>query len=105
MLEQAENLDVAFELVQEMAEMGVQTDAVTYTTLMDLCAEARQGQRAVELMQVSVFICSFICSYLHSFVDSSIHSLVDSSIHSCFVCCTLGGASKPADLGTAVAAG
>ena len=50
---QAKNLEVAFELVREMAEARVQPDRVTYTTLVDQHAEARRSHRAVELMQVS----------------------------------------------------
>lgn len=52
---QAENLNTAFELYTEMQGTGLEADCVTYATLMDVCAEARQGQRAVTLMQV--------CSY------------------------------------------
>lgn len=37
--------------------MNLEADCVTYATLMDLCAEARQGQRAVTLMQVCCCIC------------------------------------------------
>ncbi|KAL3142638.1 hypothetical protein ABBQ38_002947 [Trebouxia sp. C0009 RCD-2024] len=46
-----ENLNTAFELYKEMEGMSLEADWVTYITLMDLCAEARQGQRAVALMQ------------------------------------------------------
>lgn len=50
---QVENLNTAFEVYKEMEEvMRLQADCITYITLMDLCAEARQGQRAVALMQV-----------------------------------------------------
>ena len=49
---QAENLDTAFELVEKMQGEGIEADWATYTTLMDLCAEARQGARALQLMQV-----------------------------------------------------
>lgn len=49
---QVENLNTAFELYKEMEGMSLEADWVTYITLMDLCAEARQGQRAVALMQV-----------------------------------------------------
>lgn len=54
---QAENLNTAFELYQEMEDTGLEADCVTYATLMDVCAEARQGQRAVTLMQVCLFVC------------------------------------------------
>lgn len=49
---QVENLNTAFELYKEMEGTSLEADCVTYATLMDLCAEARQGQRAVTLMQV-----------------------------------------------------
>ena len=49
-------MNTAFELYKEMEGMGMEADWVTYTTLMDLCAEARQGMRAVELLQVC-FLC------------------------------------------------
>lgn len=46
-----ENLNVAFGLLREMASQGVEADATTYTTLFNLCAEARQGHQAHQLMQ------------------------------------------------------
>ncbi len=49
---QEENLNVAFGLLREMASQGVEADATTYTTLFNLCAEARQGHQAHQLMQV-----------------------------------------------------
>ncbi len=49
---QEENLNVAFGLLREMASQGVEADATTYTTLFNLCAEARQGHQALQLMQV-----------------------------------------------------
>ena len=49
---QAENLDVAFGLLEEMRARGVQPDDITYSTLLNLCAEARQGHQALQLMQV-----------------------------------------------------
>lgn len=52
---QAENLNTAFELYKEMEGIQLEADCVTYATLMDLCAEARQGQRAITLMQVCCF--------------------------------------------------
>lgn len=54
---QMENLNTAFELYKELEGTKLEADCVTYATLMDLCAEARQGQRAVTLMQV----CSCVC--------------------------------------------
>ena len=51
---QKENLDTAFELLHEMAGQGLQADNTTYTTLFNLCAEARQGRRAEQLMQVQL---------------------------------------------------
>ena len=49
---QEENLNVAFGLLREMVSQGVEADATTYTTLFNLCAEARQGHQAHQLMQV-----------------------------------------------------
>ncbi|KAA6424792.1 MAG: hypothetical protein FRX49_04966 [Trebouxia sp. A1-2] len=46
-----ENLNVAFGLLRDMASQGVEADATTYTTLFNLCAEARQGHQAHKLMQ------------------------------------------------------
>ncbi len=43
---------MAFGLLREMASQGVEADATTYTTLFNLCAEARQGHQAHQLMQV-----------------------------------------------------
>ena len=51
---QMENLDTAFGLLHEMAGQGLQADNTTYTTLFNLCAEARQGHRAEQLMQVQL---------------------------------------------------
>lgn len=47
----AENLDVAFGLLEEMRGRGVEADDITYSTLLNLCAEARQGHQALQLMQ------------------------------------------------------
>ena len=49
---QVENLDIAFGLLEEMTAEGMKPDNATYGTLMNLCSEARQGHRAVQLMQV-----------------------------------------------------
>ena len=51
---QKENLDTAFELLHEMAGRGLQADNTTYTALFNLCAEARQGHPAEQLMQVQL---------------------------------------------------
>ena len=45
-------MDTAFNLYKAMENTALEADCVTYATLMDLCAEARQGQRAVALMEV-----------------------------------------------------
>ena len=49
---QKDNLDIAFGLLHEMAGQGLQADNTTYTTLFNLCAQARQGHSAQQLMQV-----------------------------------------------------
>lgn len=49
---QVESLDKAFGLLEEMNTQGVPADNSTYGTLMNLCAEAKQGHRAYQLMQV-----------------------------------------------------
>lgn len=53
---QVENLNTAFELCKEMEGTGLEADCVTYATLMNVCAEAMQGQRAVTLMQVGSYV-------------------------------------------------
>ena len=63
---QEENLDVAFGLLDEMSACGVEADTATYSTLMNLCAEARQGHQALQLMQVSGLF-----TYMRSFQEFS----------------------------------
>ena len=59
---QEESLNVAFGLLREMASQGVEADATTYTTLFNLCAEARQGHQAHQLMQVQpMCVCVMHC--------------------------------------------
>ena len=83
--------------------MGVEADWVTYTTLMDLCAEARQGMRAVELLQVC-FLC-FCVAYgsllfglpetrAHVTKHNSLKRSKDSTLlHECS--CTMKAANPP----------
>ena len=49
---QVENLDVAFDLYQEMLDRRIEPNTTTHTTLLNLCAESGQGDRAVEFMRV-----------------------------------------------------
>lgn len=49
---QVESVDQAFDLLDDMVSHGVPPDCTTYSTLMNLCAEAKQGHRAYQLLQV-----------------------------------------------------
>lgn len=53
---QVESLDKGFELLEDMSRQGLQPDCSTYATLLNLCAEAKQGHRAHQLLQVCVSV-------------------------------------------------
>lgn len=66
---QAEHLERAFGLLDEMRSCGVEADCTTWGTLMNLCAEAKQGHRADQLLQVyppacfKVLLSACFCEY------------------------------------------
>ncbi len=64
-------LDTAFGLLRSMREHSVAPDAITYTTLLALCAQAGNGQAAVTLYEVPP--CSlhvFVCQYTYMQMSS-----------------------------------
>lgn len=83
---QEENLNVAFGLLHEMASQQVEADATTYTTLFNLCAEARQGHQALQLMQVlpaCLMHPDVVASASSWWVSRNRHHKRQKSVHSC----------------------
>ena len=49
---QAEQLEQAQGLLEQMRDAALAPDGFTYGTLIDLCGHARDGQRALQLFEV-----------------------------------------------------